>query len=736
MRLPATDRVEDWIKARSWGIDAQTLDELRLVIGKGRAADPVEVAFWLKRPAARPMPPALLAETVTWLTGNGLGSLVPVWVRRRPRAATADAGTWDESRHPRDERGRFGHGTGTPVDPTKPTLSPIGDPPSPMGSFGERLLDDAIHARANAAAADGLFTAPDGTPLKFGWGGGDTTYPPGSSETDSQVYKMTAARDVQQRMGDVDTATMVSMAYATTPGAERGPDSIAGFMWQPTGGMVPLTASDLTSESIGLRSGRVYPKDEMEPGQFDALSRDWAAGELIHSWASSSNDEYPRSLAIQDAAVREFGLEGTHDWPMSETLRGQVDTLTERYGDGYQAFVRAQYENTQAVLADAGVESLSLWRKMDLEPTTENLLLPEHFTGEQVDLRPMSAFTDQYDTAANWALGNGGVNVLLGAEVPADRILSGAGTGFGSREEGEWVLLGGGQTEFDGDHRAAYGDLTKLATNGLNEWQAANPDAIPDNWSFSFLTGNAPGGTVGYTMKDAYTGYERELVVPTDEQGVPQFEGLVPPNYFWDANERAAADTAALDSATRPAGWLAQTDWQGDPGFATTFNVQVNDESGHVVLHTPLFTVDSGAGITSSGAQDAVDTAIASYLASALNEAVSHAAVQSRAAVPSARMDGTAYAEATVVNPPSGTDYFQTETAVSTTNGTITATLHYEHTNSETDALEARIEPSITVDHAAFMVDPAATVDDAVKRLLADLDAQRADLAKFNEMNR
>lgn len=667
---------------------------------------------------------------------------------RDPRAAStrvADAGAWDESLHPRDERGRFGHGTGEPVDPSKPTLSPIGQSASApeAGVFNEttvaRLdqierLDGAIHARADAAAADGLFTAPDGTPLKFGWGSGDETYPFADTMYDSQVYKMTAARDVQQRMADVDTDTLVKMAYATTPGAEQTAQGIGAFEWSPQSGWHALNGeqTDYAFKNRETMPQPVVGRYEMTPDQFDTLARDWAAGELIHSWASSSNDEYPRSLAIQDAAVREFGLDGTHDWPMSDTVRGQTDTLTERYGDGYQAFVRAQYENTQALLADAGVESLSLWRKMDLEPTTENLLLPEHFTGEQVDLRPMSAFTDQYDTAANWSLGNGGVNVLLGAEVPADRILSGAGTGFGSREEGEWVLLGGGQTEFDGDHRAAFGDLTKLATNGLAEWQAANPDAIPDNWSFGNLLQS--DGSVTYNMKDAYTGYTREMVVPTDEQGVPQFEGLVPPNYFWDAKDRAAADQAALDGAEKPDGWVASIKTYEDE--ATARVVVESESTGNRYLYTPLFTVDSGAGITSSGAQSAVDTGIASYLASALNEGVSHAAVQSRAGVPSARMDGTAYAEATVVNPPSGTDYYQTETTVSTTNGTISATLHYERTNSETDALEARIEPSITVDHGDFMADPAATVDDAVKRLLADLDAQRADLAKFNEMNR
>jgi hypothetical protein len=122
MTLPMTDRSEDWIKARSWGIvGVSTLEQLRNEVGHGSPAKAHQVALWMRLEAAKPMPDALFDETIAWITSEGLERLLPIWARRRLSAPTRGAGVshgslgrgrtaaeWSEDLHPRDERGRFG----------------------------------------------------------------------------------------------------------------------------------------------------------------------------------------------------------------------------------------------------------------------------------------------------------------------------------------------------------------------------------------------------------------------------------------------------------------------------------------------------------------------------------------------------------------------------------------------------------------------------------------------------
>ncbi len=120
----------------------------------------------------------------------------------------------------------------------------------------------------------------------------------------------------------------------------------------------------------------------------------------IHQWAQSSSDTNLASLLIQQEAAAEFGVEfnvrnivagNSMSWPnmMSAVEADQQGAWAEaklRDADplarsSARAFVRAQYENTQARLAKMGIEptdELTLFRGMKL-------------TDRQMDALPLGA---------------------------------------------------------------------------------------------------------------------------------------------------------------------------------------------------------------------------------------------------------------------------------------------------------------------------------------------------------
>ena len=82
---------------------------------------------------------------------------------------------------------------------------------------------------------------------------------------------------------------------------------------------------------------------------------------MISSWAESSADHNPTALALQRAVEAEFDL------PQLEVVQGKdlqvmVDEVYRRNSGAMQSFVAAQYDETQQVLADAGIEEVVLFR--------------------------------------------------------------------------------------------------------------------------------------------------------------------------------------------------------------------------------------------------------------------------------------------------------------------------------------------------------------------------------------
>lgn len=176
---------------------------------------------------------------------------------------------------------------------------------------------------------------------------------------------------------------------------------------------------------------------------------------LVDTWACTSADSSDMSLALQQAAMDEFGLpfEGIyHPWLARDVANehqekiGNVDASTEKSsrrdyqknGAAYRAFLRAQYDATQDFFQKRGIRNLKVYRGYET-----SMALPDADELINVKMQPLSSFSTSEGVARlfarSWDEGSGR---LLTATVPVDHILSTPLTGLGCLSEREAVVLG------------------------------------------------------------------------------------------------------------------------------------------------------------------------------------------------------------------------------------------------------------------------------------------------------
>lgn len=165
--------------------------------------------------------------------------------------------------------------------------------------------------------------------------------------------------------------------------------------------------------------------------------REAAVSTLIGQWAQTSNDHDPASLAMQEAVKKEFGLTDTKEWQKAGPAQAAI---TAEHGATLQAFVRAQYNDTQQMLKDQGVTSVQLQRGQS-EPPPVTTYTPvagvqNNPSTNTAQMRPASSWSLSYASASKFG------DVMMAAQVPASQILSTPRTGFGCLNEHEMVVLG------------------------------------------------------------------------------------------------------------------------------------------------------------------------------------------------------------------------------------------------------------------------------------------------------
>jgi len=217
--------------------------------------------------------------------------------------------------------------------------------------------------------------------------------------------------------------------------------------------------------------------------------------ELISQWAQTSNDGSYASLHMQEMAAREFGgklsdwqqskVDGfkkenvperavvqkellavqkrmddlrTGSWgdrkakeeafriqdeeyePLKDKLVGLGGVLVKRQipimsDSDTQKALRTMYNNTQQTLKSEGIETVRMYRGTDL-PRADDYQEYKPNTDTLISQNTMSSWSSNYDEAGNFG------PLVVAMDVPIDRILSTARTGFGCLTEGEFVILG------------------------------------------------------------------------------------------------------------------------------------------------------------------------------------------------------------------------------------------------------------------------------------------------------
>jgi len=189
--------------------------------------------------------------------------------------------------------------------------------------------------------------------------------------------------------------------------------------------------------------------------QWTHKRRDILVNDFIKQWAHSSNNEDMRSLAIQEDAAREF------DVPLSKFTKDKIETIRAEIafrGEGplppewrsllrserQQAILRAMYEYKQSQLAEAGFkpgQTIRLYRgvKLPVEIAgkwNEGDAIP--IKGNALQSWTLSKDTARY-FAGSWQIGG----IAFEMDIPIERIVGTARTGFGCLNEGEFVIMGG-----------------------------------------------------------------------------------------------------------------------------------------------------------------------------------------------------------------------------------------------------------------------------------------------------
>lgn len=174
---------------------------------------------------------------------------------------------------------------------------------------------------------------------------------------------------------------------------------------------------------------------------------------LISKWAGTSADSDELAQAMQMTIRDVFGMDhsdvnsiGNSSLPGSKEetdklLRNAGAQLLgqgykhEVHGEVFQAslkeFVRAQYDNTQTFLKDAGIKEVYLARGMKVGSSSHKA----EIIG--LKLQPASSFTTNMKTAKSFSHGH---TVYL-VKVPAAQVLGSFRTGYGCTGEDEVVVL-------------------------------------------------------------------------------------------------------------------------------------------------------------------------------------------------------------------------------------------------------------------------------------------------------
>jgi len=208
-------------------------------------------------------------------------------------------------------------------------------------------------------------------------------------------------------------------------------------------------APGITPRSMGQRAAvkdhiqRELTKSLYADPAFTGMSLEavsnWVKGK-IDLWADTSGDSDIDAGVMQLAVQAEFGLTDAatdHITSAIKQMHGTGIRLPEREGARLRAFVRAEYDATQAWFKERGITHVTVIRGMDDDE--DNKLLGYGY--ETVTMQPASSWTSDVGTAFAFTTDKANPKILT-TRVPVSQVLSTCVTGRGCLTEREVVLLG------------------------------------------------------------------------------------------------------------------------------------------------------------------------------------------------------------------------------------------------------------------------------------------------------
>ena len=219
-----------------------------------------------------------------------------------------------------------------------------------------------------------------------------------------------------------------------------------------------------------------FPNDE-ESSQYGVVRA------LISSWAFTSNGDEPLSLAIQELAKKEFGIEKAADWEISPEKQVKVDKILETSENLIRKFLRAQYDLTQEYFKRKGIKKLTLFRgvkKFSNHEIVESTFPNGGKFTATLGLRPLSAWTTSRRIGTIFA-NRYEQSRLFRKEFDVKDIFCFPGTGFGCLDEREFVVLGGNTKGIDVSSQRDMSPLGGISDAFNFENRAANYQVVFDS---------------------------------------------------------------------------------------------------------------------------------------------------------------------------------------------------------------------------------------------------------------
>jgi hypothetical protein len=189
-----------------------------------------------------------------------------------------------------------------------------------------------------------------------------------------------------------------------------------------------------------------WTDEELAAKSNEQLYGEIKAQDYVDTWANSAADNDVLSLSLQattanlldahsasfDSYVKEIG-------GPTNAFGLDMQDLMAQDGNTMKAFVQGEYDRTQSMLKDNGIDEVTLYRGF-----SSNTPYPE--AGPQsIEMNPASSWTVDHETGTQFAYneqgtGGGQNHYLLQMTVPASDIISTARTGQGALIEGEVLV--------------------------------------------------------------------------------------------------------------------------------------------------------------------------------------------------------------------------------------------------------------------------------------------------------